>query len=62
VPAARWRPWRVRHELLELDVPCAGCRARTCPVVGHPCLDAIEVDDVLAAIDRVRLREEAVAA
>jgi ADP-heptose:LPS heptosyltransferase len=62
VPAARWRPWRVRHELLTLDVPCAGCRARTCPVVGHPCLDAIEVDDVLAAIDRVCCREEAVAA
>ena len=36
VPAARWRPWGVPHELLLVDVPCAGCRARVCPVAGHP--------------------------
>jgi ADP-heptose:LPS heptosyltransferase len=62
LPAARWRPWRVRHELLYRDVPCAGCRARRCPVVGHPCIDEVEVADVLAAIERVSGREEAVAA
>ena len=53
VPAVRWRPWRVPHELLELDVPCAGCRARTCPVAGHPCLGGIEVADVVAAVERL---------
>jgi ADP-heptose:LPS heptosyltransferase len=62
VPAVRWRPWRVRHELLHVDVPCAGCRARRCPVPGHPCLDELEVADVLAAVDRVCRGREAVAA
>jgi ADP-heptose:LPS heptosyltransferase len=62
VPAVRWRPWRVAHELLFVDVPCAGCRARRCPVPGHPCLDGVEVGDVVAAVDRlagpgVRLQE-----
>jgi ADP-heptose:LPS heptosyltransferase len=33
VPAVRWRPWRVPHELLFVDVPCAGCRMRECPAV-----------------------------
>ena len=36
VPPVRWRPWRVPHELLCVDVPCAGCRARVCPVAGPP--------------------------
>jgi ADP-heptose:LPS heptosyltransferase len=53
VPAARWRPWRVAHELLHVDVPCAGCRARACPVPGHPCLEGVGVADVLAAVARL---------
>ena len=53
VPAVRWRPWMVPHELLYVDVPCAGCRARECPVPGHPCLNGLEVDDVVAAVDRL---------
>jgi ADP-heptose:LPS heptosyltransferase len=53
VPAVRWRPWRVRHELLYVDVPCAGCRARTCPVAGHPCLGGVQVGDVMAAVERL---------
>ena len=53
VPAVRWRPWFVRHELLHVDVPCAGCRARACPVPGHPCLGGVEVADVVAAVDRL---------
>jgi ADP-heptose:LPS heptosyltransferase len=53
VPAARWRPWRVAHELLFHEVPCAGCRARACPVPGHPCLAEVGVDDALAALARV---------
>jgi ADP-heptose:LPS heptosyltransferase len=62
VPAVRWRPWGVRHELLYIDVPCAGCRARTCPVPGHPCLDDLAVDEVLAAVERLVGGREAVAA
>jgi ADP-heptose:LPS heptosyltransferase len=62
VPAVRWRPWRVPHELLFLDVPCAGCRARACPVPGHPCLGGVAVEDVVAAIGRLARAREAVAA
>jgi ADP-heptose:LPS heptosyltransferase len=53
VPAVRWHPWLVPHELLFVDVPCAGCRARECPVAGHPCLAGVTVGDVCAALDRL---------
>lgn len=53
VPAVRWRPWRVPHELLFVDVPCAGCRARICPVEGHPCLNGVTVDAVVDAVQRL---------
>jgi ADP-heptose:LPS heptosyltransferase len=53
VPAARWRPWGTPHELLFVDVPCAGCRARACPVPGHPCLGGVTEADVLGALDRL---------
>jgi ADP-heptose:LPS heptosyltransferase len=53
VPAVRWRPWKVPHELLYIDVPCAGCRAHHCPIPGHPCLSGIDVSDVLAAVRRL---------
>jgi ADP-heptose:LPS heptosyltransferase len=62
VPAVRWRPWGVRHELLYVPVPCAGCRARICPVPGHPCLDELDVGDVLAAVQRLSSGRETVAA
>src|SRR5690606_21940361 len=50
VPAVRWRPWGVPFRLLHRDVPCAGCRARVCPVAGHPCLGGVDVDEVVAAV------------
>jgi ADP-heptose:LPS heptosyltransferase len=53
VPPVRWRPWRVPHALLYVDVPCAGCRARECPVPGHPCLGGVAVEDVVAAVGRL---------
>lgn len=53
VPAIRWRPWQVAHELLLHAVPCAGCRARICPVEGHPCLSEVGVMRVLDAVDRL---------
>ncbi len=53
VPEVRWRPWRVPHELLYREVPCAGCRARVCPVEGHPCLEEVPVEEVLSAVDRL---------
>jgi ADP-heptose:LPS heptosyltransferase len=54
VPAARWRPWKVPHVLLgDQRAPCAGSRARTCPVPGHPCLDGVAVAEVAAAVERL---------
>jgi ADP-heptose:LPS heptosyltransferase len=53
VPPVRWRPWQVEHELLYVDVLCAGCRARACPVVGHPCLRGVRADAVAAAVGRL---------
>jgi ADP-heptose:LPS heptosyltransferase len=53
LPAVRWRPWRVAHELLQVDVPCAGCRAGVCPVPGHPCLGGVAVADVVRAVERL---------
>jgi ADP-heptose:LPS heptosyltransferase len=51
VPAARWRPWGVRHALLgDQRAACAGTRALTCSVPGHPCLTSVEVDEVVAAV------------
>lgn len=56
VPAVRWRPWRVPLELLGAAVPCAGCRARKCPVPGHPCLSGVSVPEVLSALERLAPR------
>lgn len=54
VPAVRWRPWGVRHVLLgDQTIECHGCRARVCPVAGHPCIDRVRPADVLAAVRAV---------
>jgi ADP-heptose:LPS heptosyltransferase len=51
VPLERWRPWQVPHTVLGVqDAPCAGSRARQCPVGGHPCLAAVTADLVTAAV------------
>jgi ADP-heptose:LPS heptosyltransferase len=53
VPAARWAPWGVPGVLLgDQQAPCAGSRARDCPVPGHPCL-AVDPAQVVAAVDRL---------
>jgi ADP-heptose:LPS heptosyltransferase len=62
VPAVRWRPWKVPQVLLgDQQAACAGTRARTCPVPGHPCLDGIPIVAVVAAVERLapaRSRQE----
>jgi heptosyltransferase III len=51
VPVERWRPWAVPAVLLgDLSVPCAGCRARTCPVPGQPCVGTVTAEQVLDAL------------
>ncbi|MBW3615653.1 MAG: glycosyltransferase family 9 protein [Actinobacteria bacterium] len=62
VPAARWRPWRVPHLLLgDQDIECEGCRARVCPLEGQPCLDGVEVDEVVSAVGELAGQKEAAA-
>jgi ADP-heptose:LPS heptosyltransferase len=54
VPASQWSPYG--HNVIRLgdqDAPCRLTRARTCPVEGHPCLDGITDDELLAAVDRL---------
>lgn len=54
VPAVRWRPWGVPQVLLgDQTAGCAGSRARVCPVPGHPCMDGVPVDEVVAAVERL---------
>jgi ADP-heptose:LPS heptosyltransferase len=54
VPAARWAPYRVPTVLLgDQRAACALTRAKVCPVPGHPCLDSVTPDDVVAAVEKV---------
>jgi len=61
IPALRFRPWMVEHILLgDQEAPCAGCRARACPIEGQPCLSNVTVDVVLNALQRyLRTKEVA---
>jgi ADP-heptose:LPS heptosyltransferase len=54
VPAARWAPYGVPSVLLgDQDAPCRLTRATRCAVPGHPCLDSITAQDVVAAVDKL---------
>ncbi len=54
VPSERWAPYATPLVLLgDREIGCAGCRARVCPVPGHPCLGVVSVDDVRAALARL---------
>ena len=48
-----WLPHATSLEILQNDVPCAGCRAQTCSVDGHPCMTGIEINEVAAAVARM---------
>jgi hypothetical protein len=55
VPAARWAPFGVPSAVLgDQGAPCAGSRARRCPVPGHPCLDTVDPREVAAAVAALR--------
>jgi ADP-heptose:LPS heptosyltransferase len=64
VPATRWRPWGVEHVLLGAqEIECAGCRARTCPVFGQPCISSVSTAEATSAVEvLVPLTAPAVAA
>lgn len=52
VPSRRWQPWMTPHILLgRQDIGCAGCRARVCPVAGHPCISDIPTETVVEAAE-----------
>ncbi|MGY1600630.1 glycosyltransferase family 9 protein [Geodermatophilus sp. SYSU D00815] len=54
VPAERWAPYGVPTVLLgDQGAPCAGTRARECPVPGHPCLSSVTAADVVAAVEKL---------
>jgi len=54
VPSSRWAPWGVPSVLLgDQAITCAGCRARVCPVAGHPCLSSVPVGAAVEAVDRL---------
>lgn len=51
VPASQWSPYGTAVTVLgRQDAACRDSRARVCPVDGHPCLDAITDDEVVAAV------------
>ncbi|NUT57256.1 MAG: glycosyltransferase family 9 protein, partial [Agromyces sp.] len=50
-----WRPFGVPTVVLgRVDAPCAGSRARTCPVPGHPCLADVGPEQVVDAVLAIR--------
>jgi ADP-heptose:LPS heptosyltransferase len=54
VPAQRWAPHGVPTILLgDQTAPCAGTRARNCPVPGHPCLAGVTPEDVVEAVGKL---------
>jgi ADP-heptose:LPS heptosyltransferase len=54
VPAIRWAPYGVPLELLgDQNAACRMTRARICPVPGHPCLDSVSPEEVVAAVERL---------
>jgi len=57
IPHVRFAPWRVPHVLLgDQNAPCAGCRARECPVPGQPCVGGITAAQVVSALDALVMR------
>jgi ADP-heptose:LPS heptosyltransferase len=54
VPARRWAPWGVPSVVLgDQEAPCAGTRARTCPIAGHPCLSSVPASEVADAVEHL---------
>lgn len=54
VSARSWAPRGSRVTVLgDQSAPCAGSRARICPIPGHPCLADITPDEVCGAVERL---------
>jgi ADP-heptose:LPS heptosyltransferase len=62
VPVDRWRPWGVPTVVLgDQHIACAGCRARTCPFPGQPCLAGVTPEAVAGAVAALAPAEMAAA-
>lgn len=54
VPAVRFHPWMVPYVMLgDQEAPCAGCRARECPIEGQPCLRDVTPSLVVETVRRL---------
>ncbi len=54
VPAESWAPYGVRSVLLgDQQAACRGSRAVRCPEPGHPCLESVSADDVVACVEKL---------
>jgi ADP-heptose:LPS heptosyltransferase len=47
-----WNPADPRHVAMRTGEPCSPCNLTTCPIPGHPCLDGLGAERVLAVIHR----------
>ena len=52
----RWSPYGAGHEMLRVEVPCAGCMQQNCPLENQ-CLTGISPEAVLAACGRILATE-----
>lgn len=53
VALQQWAPWRVPSVVLgDQTVPCAGCRARSCPLPSQLCLEPVTADALTEAAER----------
>jgi ADP-heptose:LPS heptosyltransferase len=51
VPFERWQPYGVPVVRLgDQQAACRSTRSRSCPVAGHPCLNSISPEEVVAAV------------
>ncbi len=54
IAPVRFAPWHVAYVMLgDSEIACAGCRARTCPIPGQPCIGVVEPAAVVAALERL---------
>jgi ADP-heptose:LPS heptosyltransferase len=54
VPLERWAPWKVPCVVLgDQQADCRDSRARQCPVPGHPCLDAVPIEEAATAVQKL---------
>ncbi|MFC4372959.1 glycosyltransferase family 9 protein [Nocardia halotolerans] len=59
VPAERWAPYGVPVAMLgDQDAPCRDSRARECFVLGHPCLESISPQQVVAVAEELTAGRE----